>query len=137
MFTAKTSIDGNNWVSGNLLYTQVEGMSSTILSVQTVGHGQMANGSGLWDTNYNNVEIIEVYPSGIDPNMNYTASGVLVKTRSDINLTNLNVKISSVCGSQIRARSSGIVDVYCNYITTGEPLNRWAGYNTYRETGKM
>lgn len=128
MLTAKTTIAGNNFPSGNLLYTNSSGVISRIVDIQI-------SPTGLSD-NYT-VSIIEVYPTGNIPQIQHCTTGVLVSTKSQYSLSSLNQRCLSNLGSQIRACASGMCEVYVNYINVSQSVDSWPGYNTWKENGKL
>jgi len=128
MNTAKTSITSDNFPSGNLLFTNSSGCYCAIKSLQVENYDS---------TSEFTIKLIEVYPTGTWPDMFYCTTGVLLTTRSNLPVTNINIRSTSNLGSQIRACASGQVEIYCNYINVSEPWGRRDGFNTYQENGKM
>lgn len=128
MLTAKTSIAGDNWSSGNLLVTLPSGVKASVIDFQPVPY----------DTSTDfNVELIEVYPTGNPPNINYTATGVLLKTRSEFPVVNMRTYNTSLLGSELRARASGQCEIIMNYVHVTRPLTDWYGINAGLENGKL
>jgi len=128
MLTAKTSIAANNYTSGNLLWTNPSGVYCTVKDIEVITYDS-SSGVAL--------DLIEVYPTGNPPDIRFCTTGVLMVGRSNQEITNVNVKCSSNKGSVIRARCSGQVEVYCNYIFVDPPFGRFDGYNTWTENGKL
>lgn len=123
MLTATGYISGANWSSGNLLYTNPSGVRSVIKDIIPIP----------WDTSTDfNIELIEVYPTGLVPNINYTSTRTLIATRSSHKIENANIKCSSSCGSQVRVKSSGQMNIAVNYINIDQPVSSWPGYNSWK-----